>query len=52
MTEGKSSPNKADMYTHISVYTGAIQTDVNTKGNTGPGWVSSIAVETGFVSFL
>ena len=41
-----NSPDKADMYPHISMYTRTFQTDVNAERDARPCRVASGAVET------
>ena len=40
-----NSPDKANMHTHVSVNTGAIETDVDTERRRGPGRVLGLTVE-------
>ena len=39
-------PDEANMHTHVSMHARTVETDVNAEGDTGPSWISCIAVKT------
>jgi len=38
-------PNKRDMYTHVTVHAGTIETNVQAKGNAGPRRTAGLTIE-------